>query len=285
VLVVDDRPAPGGSLLYRGGAPDGLAASAWIAETVAAIEAAGGAFLANATAYGVYDHNLVCAFQRGTAGVADTLWRIRPRHIVVAAGAIERPLLFDHNDRPGVLSAEAGLAYLTQYGVRIGERVVVAANNDSAYPVAAALREAGAAVTIVDCRETAAGMEAVAAAGIDVRRGERVARAEGRGVVRAARLAGGATIEADALLVSGGFDPTVQLYCQAKGRTVWDERLLAFVPGAAVEGLTVVGAANGVFSLAGALAQGRAAIAALRGDGAARSALDQREDALAAAPA
>jgi sarcosine oxidase subunit alpha len=128
-------------------------------------------------------------------------------------------------------------------------------------------------------------MEAVAAAGIDVRRGERVARAEGRGVVRAARLAGGATIEADALLVSGGFDPTVQLYCQAKGRTVWDERLLAFVPGAAVEGLTVVGAANGVFSLAGALAQGRAAIAALRGDGAARSALDQREDALAAAPA
>jgi hypothetical protein len=61
--------------------------------------------------------------------------------------------------------------------------------------------------------------------------------------------------------------------------------LLAFVPGAAVEGLTVVGAANGVFSLAGALAKGRAAIAALRGDGAARSALDQREDALAAAPA
>ena len=195
-----------------------LAASAWIAETVAAIEAAGGAFLANATAYGVYDHNLVCAFQRGDAGGADTLWRIRPRHIVVAAGAIERPLLFDHNDRPGILSAEAGLAYLKQYGVRIGERVVVAANNDSAYAVAAALREAGAAVTIVDCREAATGMAAAAAAGVEVRRGERVARAEGRGAVRAARLAGGATIEADALLVSGGFDPTVQLYCQAKGR-------------------------------------------------------------------
>jgi sarcosine oxidase subunit alpha len=285
VLVVDDRPAPGGSLLYRGGAPDGAAANAWIAETAAAIEAAGGAFLANATAYGVYDHNLVCAFQRGTAGGADTLWRIRPRCIVVAAGAIERPLLFDHNDLPGILSAEAGLAYLEQYGVRIGERVVVAANNDSAYAAAVALREAGAAVTIVDCRAAATGMAAAAAAGVEVRRGERVARAEGRGAVRAARLASGATIEADALLVSGGFDPTVHLYCQAKGRAVWDERLLAFVPGAAVEGLTVVGAANGVFSLAGVLAQGRAAIAALRGDGAARSALNEREDALAAAPA
>ena len=68
VLVVDDRPAPGGSLLFRGGAPDGAAASGWIAETVAAIEAAGGAILANTTAYGVYDHNLVGAFQRGGAG-------------------------------------------------------------------------------------------------------------------------------------------------------------------------------------------------------------------------
>jgi len=283
VLVVDDRPAPGGSLFYRGGAPDGVAAGAWIAETVAAIESAGGAFLANATAYGVYDHNLVCAFQRGVAGAADTLWRIRPRHIVVAAGAIERPLLFDSNDLPGILSAEAGLAYLEQYGVLVGERVVVATNNDSAYAVAAALNEAGAAVTIVDCREAATRIEA--AAGVELRQGERVTQAEGRGAVRAARLASGETIEADALLVSGGFDPTVQLYCQAKGRTVWDERLLAFVPGAAVDGLAVVGAANGVFSLAGALHQGRAAIAALRGDRAANGALGQREDALAAAPA
>ena len=282
VLVVDDRPQPGGSLLYRGGAPDGAAANAWIAETIATIEAAGGALLANTTAYGVYDHNLVCAFQRGDAGGADTLWRIRPRAIVLAAGAIERPLLFDHNDRPGILSAEAGHAYLKRYGVLIGERVVVAANNDSAYAVAAALSEAGAAATIVDCRDAAAGVDA---AGVEVRRGERVARAEGRGAVRAVRLSGGATIEADALLVSGGFNPTVQLYCQAKGRTLWDERLLAFVPGAAVDGLTVVGAANGVFSLAGALAQGRAAIAALRGDGAAKSALGQRDDALAAASA
>ncbi|MGD0640521.1 MAG: sarcosine oxidase subunit alpha family protein [Roseiarcus sp.] len=285
VLVVDDRPAPGGSLIYRGGAPDGVAADAWIADAVAAIEAAGGAFLPNTTAYGVYDHNLVCALQRGTAGRSDSLWRIRPRHIILAAGAIERPLLFDQNDRPGILSAEAGLAYLAQYSVAVGERVAVATNNDSAYAAAAALREAGAAVTVVDSRDSARGMEAAVAAGIEVRRGERVARADGRGAVRAVRLASGATIEADALLVSGGFSPTVHLYCQAKGRLSWDERLLAFVPDGAADGMTVIGAANGVFSLAGALDQGRAAIAALRGDGAARSALDVREDAIAAAPA
>jgi sarcosine oxidase subunit alpha len=285
VLLLDDRPAPGGSLLYRGGAPDGAAPAAWIAETIAAIEAAGGAILANTSAYGVYDHNLVCALQRGTAGGPDFVWRIRPRHIILAAGAIERPLLFDQNDRPGVLSAEAGLAYLAQYGVLVGERIVVAANNDSAYPVALALRAAGAAVTVVDCREAAAAMDAALAAGVAVRRGERVARAEGRRGVRAARLASGATLEADALLVSGGFTPTAHLFCQARGRVSWDERLLAFTPDGAVDGMSVVGAANGVFSLSGALDQGRAAIAALRGDGAARAALATREDALAAAPA
>ena len=72
------------------------------------------------------------------------IWRIRPRHIVLAAGAIERPLVFDQNDKPGVMLAEAGLAYLNQYGVLVGERVAVATNNDAAYAAALALKAAGA---------------------------------------------------------------------------------------------------------------------------------------------
>ena len=63
-LIVDDRPAPGGSLHYRGGEIEGVFAAEWILKTFAAIEAAGGAFLANTTAYGVYDHNLVSAATR-----------------------------------------------------------------------------------------------------------------------------------------------------------------------------------------------------------------------------
>ncbi len=73
--------------------------------------------LPSTTAFGVYDHNLVGLAQRRDDGRPDTLWRVRARHIVVAAGAIERPLLFANNDRPGVMSADAALVYLQRYGV------------------------------------------------------------------------------------------------------------------------------------------------------------------------
>ena len=98
------------------------------------------------------------------------------------------------------------------------------------------------------------------------RRAQRRARlaAEGHSALRSVTLTGGAWLEVDALLVSGGFSPNAQLYSQAKGPLAWDERLITFVPDGAVEGFSVVGAANGVFSLDAALADARAAVAALQ---------------------
>ncbi|TGV60764.1 sarcosine oxidase subunit alpha family protein, partial [Mesorhizobium sp. M2D.F.Ca.ET.160.01.1.1] len=110
--------------------------------------AAGGhLILPSTTAFGIYDHNLVGLNQRHFDGRPDTLWRVRPRRIVLATGAIERPLPFANNDLPGILSADAALAYLRRHAVLVGRRVVVATNNDSAYEVAEAIAEAGAEVT------------------------------------------------------------------------------------------------------------------------------------------
>ncbi len=91
--------------------------------------------MTSTTAFGVYDHDLVCAWERRAAS-PDALWRIRPKRIVVAAGAIERPLVVPDNDRPGVMSADAALVYLRRFAVLVGQRIAVATNNDSAYPVA-----------------------------------------------------------------------------------------------------------------------------------------------------
>ena len=89
----------------------------------------------------------------GAAGpLPDALWGIRPDEIVVAAGAIERPLAVPDNDRPGVMSADAALVYLRRYAVLVGKRVAVATNNDGAHPVAEALAEAGAEIEIFDIR-------------------------------------------------------------------------------------------------------------------------------------
>ena len=203
------------------------------------------------TAYGVYDGALVCAWER-RAPAPDALWRIRPQKIVVAAGAIERPLVVPDNDRPGVMSADAALVYLRRHAVLVGKRVVVATNNDSAYPVAEALAGAGAEVEIVDTRAAAPPSQ------LKVTRGAEIERVIGTKGVEAVRV-GGRTRDCDALLLSGGWSPTVHLYAQARGRLRYDEARAALVPEGGVETLTVAGAANGAFTLAEALRQGHEA--------------------------
>jgi sarcosine oxidase, subunit alpha len=251
VFLVDDHSEIGGQLVHCGGAIEGGNWRDWALTVVRAVEAASGRVMTRTTAYGVYDDNLVCAWER-RAPLPDALWRIRPKRIVVAAGAIERPLVVPDNDRPGVMSADAALVYLRRYAVMIGKRVQVATNNDSAYPVAEALAEAGADVEIFEAR--AAGPPT----NVRVTHGLAIEGVVGTRGVEAVRVAG-RTRDCDALLLSGGWTPTVHLYAQARGRLRYDETLAALVPKSAIEGLSVVGAANGAFTLDEALRQGHRA--------------------------
>jgi sarcosine oxidase subunit alpha len=152
------------------------------------------------------------------------------------------------------MSAEAALVYLQRFDLLVGQRIVVATNNDKAYSVARALAAAGAKVTVVDTRAAAGRAEA----GLAVMHGAQVTAVEGDGGIEAVR-AGGRRIVADCLLVSGGFTPTVHLFCQARGRLRFDEGIAAFVPGDRLPGFAVAGAANGRFALSGVLADGHAA--------------------------
>jgi sarcosine oxidase subunit alpha len=262
VFLVDDHAETGGQLVHRGGAIEGGGWRDWAHGVARAVEAAGGRVMTRTTAYGVYDGDLVCAWER-RAPLPDALWRIRPEKIVVAAGAIERPLILPDNDRPGVMSADAALVYLKRFGVLAGKRVVVTTNNDSAYAVAEGLAEAGAEVEIVDTR--ASGV----ASTLRVTRGAAIEGVIGARGVEAVRVDGN-TRECDALLLSGGWSPTVHLYAQARGRLRYDETRAALVPIGGVANLTVVGAANGAFTLADTLREGHAAGG---GEGAAPNAL------------
>jgi sarcosine oxidase, subunit alpha len=251
VFLVDDHSEVGGQLVHRGGAIEGGEWRGWARDVVSAVETAGGRVLTRTTAYGVYDGNLVSAWQRH-APLPDALWRIRPKRIVIAAGAIERPLIVSDNDRPGVMSADAALAYLKLYAVLVGKRIVVATNNDSAYPVAEALADAGATVEIVDARANGPTSQ------LPVTHGAHVEGVVGARGVEAVRI-GGQMRDCEALLLSGGWSPTVHLYAQARGKLRYDEALAALVPVGGVENLTVVGAANGAFTLDAALREGHAA--------------------------
>ncbi|AZO40925.1 sarcosine oxidase subunit alpha family protein [Mesorhizobium sp. M7D.F.Ca.US.005.01.1.1] len=246
VTLVDDQQSPGGSLGHRAGEIDDKPAAAWIAETVAALGSAGQMILPSTTAFGIYDHNLVGLNQRHFDGRPDTLWRVRPRRIVLATGAIERPLPFANNDLPGILSADAALAYLRRHAVLVGRRIVVATNNDSAYEVAEALAEAGAEVTLVDIRHDGT---PAAPANVRLVKSRALASASGRQRVDGVTLDDGTRFDADCVLISGGWTPTIHLFGQAKGKLAWSEARAAFLPGDPVDGIAVAGAAAGAVSL------------------------------------
>lgn len=256
VVLVDDRAHPGGSLRHRAGEVDGVEGAAWVDATVARLKSGGQLVLSDTTAFGLYDHNLVALNQRHRDGRPDTLWRVRPRRIVLATGAIERPVPFANNDLPGILSADAALSYLRRHGVLVGREIVVATNNDSAYEPASALAAAGASVTVVDCRRE--GVQARTS--VRVLAGRTIVAARGRDAVQGVLLDDGTRLGADCVLVSGGWTPTVHLFSQAKGRLAWSNQLAAFVPGEAVDGIGVAGAVAGTVSLSETLASGATAL-------------------------
>ncbi|WP_018430991.1 sarcosine oxidase subunit alpha family protein [Hoeflea sp. 108] len=246
VILVDDQINPGGSLQHRNSEIDGKPAAEWSAATVAELRAGGHLVLGSTTAFGIYDHHLVGLNQRHFDSRPDTLWRVRPRRIVLATGAIERPLPFANNDLPGIMSADAALSYLRRHAVLTGRRIVVATNNDSAYEVAAALAAADAEITLVDIRKDG---QPAAPAGVKLLSGRSVVAARGRMRVEGVLLDDGTMLVADCVAISGGWTPSVHLFCQARGKLAWHEARAAFLPGDPVDGIAVAGALAGAVSL------------------------------------
>src|SRR5947209_17341318 len=108
--------------------------------------------LTRATAFGVYDQNLVLVAERRPDG--QRLWQVRASKIVLATGAHERPLVFANNDRPGIMLAGAVRTYINRYGVSPGKRAVIFTNNDSTKTLETDLRRAGISLEgVIDVRE------------------------------------------------------------------------------------------------------------------------------------
>ncbi len=288
VLLCDEQPEPGGGLALAGGrAPglDGGPAAAWLARILGELARLPEVtLLTRTTAQALHPSRHALLLER----VADhrlepdprlpreRLWKVRPRAVLLATGRIERPLLFPDNDRPGIFLAGAARAYLARFAVPVGREVVVATTDDLAYAAALELAAAGVRVhAIVDPRPEPGPLARLAeAAGLPVLSGWTVTGSDGRLGLAAARLAPVGpdlrpiaarerTVPCDALLVSGGWTPSVHLLAQAGGRLAWEPECAAFLPAAAPERVAVAGAAAGAGTLAEALAQAAGAVAAL----------------------
>lgn len=283
VIIVDEQNTLGGRLLSERETIDGQAGAAWAAATMAALAATPGVtVLPRTTAFGIYDDQWVGAVER----VADHLptpephqvrqryWKIHARKIILASGAIERPLVFPGNDRPGVMMASAVRSYVNRYAVAPGRRAVVFTNNDDGYQTALDLLDAGIEVNaVVDPRAKGGGAlaAAVGAAGVTVLAGYVMTNTQGgRSVVGAEVMAldrrsglptgDPMTITCDHIAISGGWDPALHLLSHAGAKAEWDDVLQAFRPGAGSRADCIaVGSANGDFTLADCLSGGVAA--------------------------
>ena len=281
VILCDEQPQLGGSLLTDNHAIiEGRPADVWLRETLAALaHNARVVLLPRSTAFGYFPHNLVGVNEKLTDHLAaspphlprERLWQVRAREVVLAAGALERPLVFPGNDRPGIMLAGAARTYLLRYGVRCGSRAVVVAGCDAAYQAALDLRAAGIAIAaIADPRANADGpwREAARRAGLPVQERMTVLGTRGRLRVRAVQLGRidvhgtvlpGPALSCDLVLMSGGYTPCVHLFSQSRGKLLWNEGLQGFIPGAAAERERSAGACRGVYALAAAIEDGAAA--------------------------
>ena len=267
VILCDEQAEMGGSLLTETTATiDAHPAQTWLATTLTTLAAHPRvALLPRTTAFGCYPHNMVGLAQRltdhhatpGPDHARERLWQVRPRDLVLATGALERPLVFPGNDRPGLMLASAARTYLQRYGVLPGHRAVVVTAHDDAYQVARDLLAAGIVLAaIVDLRNDTGSVPDTT--NTRVIRGATITATGGRKRVAWVKLSDGTTIPCDLVLMSGGFTPSVHLFSQARGSLRFDADCQAFVPAAPLPHVRCIGACAGTFGLAAALADGSA---------------------------
>ncbi len=289
VILAEEMPQFGGALGNESETLDGKSGAEWANATIAELASHENVTLMpRTTVYGYFDDNVMAAVER----VGDHMptppentprqrhWTIRAKQVVIASGAIERPIVFDGNDTPGVMLSDAVRGYALRHGVAAGREVVVFANNDRAYSTALLLAESDVHVAgLVDPRrEIAASLvEALKAKDIEHLPGHVVAKAAGgKQLAQVAvapydaaskRLSGiHRWFHADVLAVSGGWSPAIHIASHASGRPEFREDIQAFAPGAPDQAWRAAGACNGDFSLAACLSAGAEAGAAAAGD-------------------
>ncbi|MFD1696102.1 sarcosine oxidase subunit alpha [Roseibium aestuarii] len=278
VTLVDESSEIGGSLLSEPDVViDGTPAWDWLAGEVAALAALGVKLMPRTTAIGYYHQNMIGLVERVTDHLAEPdpalprerLWRVRARQVVLAQGALEKPLIFDGNDRPGVMLAGSAQTYLNRYGVRVGQTAVVVTSHDSAWSAAFDLAAVGTSIAAIvdtraELREDLLGR--AHALGIEVLRGHTVTGTAGRlrvsaitvNPVQSGAVGAGRNIACDCVLMSGGWTPTLHLFSHTQGKLEWDEEGKTFLPFETREDCQIAGAGRGLWGIEAALADGSA---------------------------
>ena len=263
VILADEDFLMGGRLNAENSEVGGSAGTDYAKEVLAEFASMDNVqIMPRTTIYGAYDHGIYGALERITDHLPTSdgkprqiLWRIYTKRAILCAGAMERPIIFSNNDRPGVMLAGATRTYVNRWGVTPGKRVAVFTNNDDGWRTAVDLANKGVEITaVIDTRPCAPPTKPHGAA---IVMGGRVMDTRGRHGIHSIILTNGQKFPADCLAVSGGWNPNISLAGHHGGRPEWCKKIAAFVPGKEIPvGMVIAGAANGVMTLSAALQEG-----------------------------
>ena len=191
--------------------------------------------------------------------IRQIIWKIRAKKVILATGSIERPLSFNNNDRPGIMLAGSVRKYLNNYGVKIGSKIVIFTNNDSAYQTAIDYYHHNINVTaIVDLRNEINGdlPSKVRNLGIKIYPGSIISDTIGRKKVKAVKIKkidqeenNIKILDCDLLCISGGWSPAVHLFTQSRGKLKFRNDDSCFIPHQSHQKTISVGSCNGIFDL------------------------------------
>jgi sarcosine oxidase, subunit alpha len=185
--------------------------------------------------------NLVTAFQVGNKNdsFAQRYIEIRPHSVAVATGCIERPLIFENNERPGVMQAACALRLARNYGLLPGSRAVFSVGDDLGLEAAVDLVGEGLRVlAVADARKEGhdpALVTALKSKNISFLPGWAASRAEGKKTVSGALLGDlhssqTTRFPCDLLVASAGLSPVNGLLSAAQAKFAFDEHTHFFLP-------------------------------------------------------
>jgi heterotetrameric sarcosine oxidase alpha subunit len=269
VILTESDFALGGRLISETHEIDGTPGAIWAKQTEDELKAMPNVRIMRRTSvFGVYDGEYG-AVER----VADhlpvppaftprqRLWKIVARETILAAGAVERSIVFCGNDKPGVMLASATRTYVNRFAATPGQNVAVFTTGDDGWRTAFDLRNAGVSVACVVDTRTRVAPQVVSLAGkAPIFLGGRVTHASGGRALTSIdvldAMGDRTTFAVDALAVAGGWNPDVALSTHLGSNTVWSEPKAAFLAGELPDGTSIAGAAAGHFTLAEALHDG-----------------------------
>jgi sarcosine oxidase, subunit alpha len=276
VLLVDEKPEHGGSLVGSNNdifSIDNMPPREWIKKKYSELLKNKNIKILNRTSVAAYhNYNYLIMMQNLTDHlneddkknkIRQRLWKVRAKKVILATGSIERPMVFDGNDKPGIMLSSAVRKYLNHYAVKCGNNVVIFTNNDDAYETALSLNSKGIKIkAIVDIRDKSDGhlVKECIDQGLKIMWNHTVVYADGHKkinkifVMKLSNNNNSVTgskikIDCDLMCMSGGYTPAVHLFTQSGGKLSFDEKKFYFYPDTTNLDQISVGACSGIFNL------------------------------------